>query len=134
MPFKPGKSPKDVTKRINKVLTTALAKDIQRGLLAMYSVLGGRADFYVPVDTGNTRNSRRFSIDQNVTGWRLTYGYYNDYVKYLYFSRDWKPKPPGTPGKRTGGYNPEAQPDWMGIAWREAGDIAVKAFAKEINK
>ena len=57
MPFKKGKSPADVAKRINKALTEDLPKDIERGLFDMYTTLSGHADFYTPLDTGALRNS-----------------------------------------------------------------------------
>lgn len=133
MPFKKGKSPADVAKRINKALTEDLPKDIESGLFAMYTILSGTADFYTPLDTGALRNSKSYRIRQNGDKWVMTYGYYTDYAAALHERTDWTPKPAGTPSKPNGGYNPDAEPNWMNIAWNEVGDDAVKNFARMIE-
>lgn len=133
MPFKAGKSPADVARKINKVLTEDLPKDVERGLFTMYTILAGEADFYVPVDTSTLVKSRSYRVRDNGSGWRLTYGYYTDYAAALHERTDWNPKPPNTPGKKGGGYNPNAVSNWMNVAWNEVGDEAVRAFANMIE-
>jgi hypothetical protein len=133
MPFKPGKTPADVARKINKALTEDLPADIERGLFTMYTTLAGTADFYVPVDTSALVQSRSYRLRHNGSGWTLTYGYYTDYAAALHERHDWQPKPPNTPGKEGGGYNPNAKPEWMNIAWNEVGDDAVKNFARMIE-
>ena len=78
MPFKAGKSPADVARKINKALTEDLPKDVERGLFTMYTILAGEADFYVPVDTSTLVKSRSYRVRDNGNGWRMTYGYYTD--------------------------------------------------------
>ena len=105
----------------------------------MYTILSGTADFYAPVDTRNLIQSRTYRIRKTVGAWRLTYGYYAtskkgyNYAAHLHETTGWEPKPPGTPGKPNGAYNPNAQPDWMNIAWNEAGDEALAAFGRMIE-
>lgn len=134
MPFKQGKTPGDVARKINKALTVDLPKDMERGLYTMYTHLAGTADFYVPVDTSDLVQSRSYRIRANESGgYTMTYGYYTDYAAALHERTDWQPKPPNTLGKKGGGYNPEAKPDWMNIAWSEAGHDAIKNFARMIE-
>lgn len=133
MPFKPGKSPSAVSSRLRFILESELPKDIERGLFTMYTTLSGAADFYVPVDTSTLVKSRTYRIRQEGGKWRMTYGYYTDYAAALHERTDWQPKPPGTPGKPNGGYNPNAKPGWMNIAWNEVGDEAVRNFARMIE-
>lgn len=133
MPFKAGKSPADVARKINKALTEDLPKDVERGLFTMYTILAGEADFYVPVDTSTLVKSRSYRVRDNGNGWRMTYGYYTDYAAALHERTDWSPKPPNTAGKKGGGYNPNAVNNWMNVAWNEVGDDAVRAFANMIE-
>lgn len=133
MPFKAGKSPSDVNDRISKILKDELPKNIEAGLYGMYTVLGGTADFYAPVDTTALIKSRDRKIEQTTGGWKLTYGYYTEYAAALHDPegelKGWKPKPPNTQGKKGGGYNPNAREGWMTIAWSESGEEAMKVFA-----
>jgi hypothetical protein len=133
MPFKPNKSPADVARRINKALTVDLPKDVERGLSVMYSILGSQADFYVPIDTAALIKSRSKRFRKSGDKYKLTYGYYSDYAAALHERTDWSPRPPNTAGKKGGGYNPNARPDWMTIAWNEVGDEAVKNFVRMIE-
>jgi len=75
--------------------------------------IGSRADNYVPVDTKALMNSRYVQVDPIPDGARVRVGYTQAYAAFLHNSLDWKPKPPGTPGKPTGGFNPEATPFWL---------------------
>ena len=150
MPFKKGKPPADVAKRINKALTEDLPKDIESGLFTMYTILSGTADFYTPLDTGALRNSKSYRIRQNGDKWVMTYGYYTDYAEALHSPKEggkmdgWKPVDPYErewrtvkasefKGSGTGGWNPSATQGWMDIAWNEVGDDAVKNFARMIE-
>jgi len=133
MPFKAGKSPADVARKINKALTEDLPKDVERGLFTMYTHLAGMADFYVPIDTGSLVDSRSYRMRKNTEGWRMTYGYYSDYAAALHERTDWNPKPPPKGEDGGGGYNPEARPNWMNIAWQEEGEQAVRLFANMIE-
>lgn len=99
----------------------------------MYATLSGTADYYVPVDTSDLVKSRTSRIRQEGTDWRMTYGYYTGYAQYLHESTNWQPKPPGSPGKPNGGYNPNAKPGWLNLAWDESGDEARRVFARIIE-
>ena len=134
MPFKVGKAPSDMTRKLDQILKQGLSKNVEAGLNAMYMVLSATADYYVPEDTTSLIMSRSFRIYPNGDGWRLTYGYYTDYAYYLHEYQNWQPKPPGTPGKPNGSYNPNAKPDWLNIAWRESGQDAVNAFGAIVGR
>lgn len=133
MPFKQSKSPSDVSKRIVQILTSDLSENIERGLYTMYTILSGTADYYVPVDTSSLVKSRTYRIRSESGQWRMTYGYYSEYAQYLHDSNKWSPKAPGTPGKPNGGYNPNAQSNWLNIAWSEVGQDAIKQFANMVK-
>ena len=133
MPFKAGHSPTDVSKRLQKILTTDLQKDTEAGLFAIYATLSATADYYVPVDTSDLVQSRTSRIRKQGSDWVMTYGYYSDYAAALHERTDWNPKPPNTPGKKGGGYNPNARPDWLNLAWQESGDEAMSIFARIIE-
>lgn len=150
MPFKAGKSPADVAKRINKALTQDLPKDIEKGLFTMYTHLASHADEYVPIDTGALIKSRSHRIRKNGEKWRLTYGYYTDYAQALHspkpggkmdgwkpmdpYEREWRTKSASEfTGSGSGGWNPSATQGWMNIAWNEVGDEAKKLFANMIE-
>lgn len=75
--------------------------------------IGSRADEYVPVDTKALMNSRYVTVDATPNNARVMVGYVQDYAAALHNSTDWQPRPPGTPGKKSGGYNPNAQPFWL---------------------
>ena len=133
MPFKAGKSPADVALKVNKALTEDLPRDVERGLFTMYTILAGTADFYVPVDTSTLVKSRSYRIRKTRNNWRLTYGYYTDYAAALHNKNNWLPRPPNEGGKKGGGYNPNAQFDWMNIAWNEVGDEAMIAMGQMVE-
>jgi len=99
----------------------------------MYATLSGTADYYVPVDTAALVKSRTSRIRRDGNEFKLTYGYYTNYAAYLHDNYDWKPKPPNTDGKKGGGYNPNARPDWLNIAWNEAGDDAMRVFKRIVE-
>jgi len=133
MPFKQGKTPAAVAKRVDIALTQALPKDLEAALYAMYTILGGTADYYVPVDTTMLVQSRTYRIRKMGQSWILTYGYYTDYAAALHENNNWLPAAPGIADKKGGGYNPNAQYDWMNLAWREAGDEALAVAARMIE-
>jgi hypothetical protein len=133
MPFKPGKSPTDVSKKIQRILTTELDANIEKGLFTIYTMLSGTADFYVPVDTSTLVQSRDYRIREESNRWQMTYGYYTKYAQYLHDSNNWSPKQPGTPGKPNGGYNPNARSDWLNVAWAEVGQDAIRQFANMVE-
>ncbi len=76
-------------------------------------IIGARSDYYVPIDTKALINSRYVRAENTATGARVRIGYTQEYAQYLYSNTNWQPKPPGTPGKPTGGYNPNAEPFWL---------------------
>lgn len=117
MPFKSGKSPTDVKENVVKALVKIATKKTQEGLTALAYAIGGNADFYVPVDTNNLMNSREINVVKTASGYRAVIGYYSEYATYLHGNEAltpvWNPRPVPSPGKKTGGYNASATPQWI---------------------
>ena len=122
MPFKAGKSPQDAADNVQAKILEIKTKKLEAALTTLAYAIGGNADFYVPVETNALMNSRHVSSAvEHKGGLRviLSYGVMNkvDYAAYLHgtagYSPLWKPKPVGTPGKKTGGYNADAKPGWI---------------------
>jgi hypothetical protein len=117
MPFKSGKSPKNVAEKINKKLDHIANEQLEESLTAVIYAIGGRADFYVPVETNALMNSRETPVVKHKDGYRATLGYYQEYALALHGSATytplWKPRPVGATGKPKGGYNPSATPRWI---------------------
>jgi hypothetical protein len=137
MPFKKGKAPADAAKNVNDKLESITSKSLERALTIVAFQIGGNADFYVPVDTNNLMNSRAIRVIPNKDGFRAILSYGGPKVSYPLFlhgtatySPLWKPKLPGTPGKKTGGYNSSALPGWIfrGVADTDINGIFAKAM------
>ena len=134
MPFKKGKSPKDLANKINAKVNEVSGEKVEKALTTVAFAIGGAADFYVPVDTNALMNSRATSVIASGNGYQAKITYGTDYAAALHgtanYSPLWKPKPAGTPGKKTGGYNPDAKPGWIfrGVADTDVDGIFKKAM------
>jgi len=135
MPFKPGKSPTDVAKAVDAKLFEITAQQLPIALETVAYAVGARADFYVPIDTSALINSRSIRVEAHEGGFRATIGYYQEYAKYLHgingVTPIWTPKPSGTPGKKTGGYNANAEPNWI---TKGAAEIDMKGMLAQAMK
>ena len=103
MPFKSGKSPEDAANAVDKKLLEITSKRLPEALATVAYAVGGRADFYVPIDTSALINSREIHIETFEGGYRATIGYYQDYAAALHGTDGkmptWTPAPSGTPTK-----------------------------------
>ena len=138
MPFSPGKSPQDVAKKVNGKINHIINDQLEGALTAVVYAIGGRADFYVPLDTNALITSRAVHISPYNKGYRATLSYGGPKAPYALalhgtstYSPLWKPKPPGTPGKPSGGYNPSATPGWI---FRGVSEIDVNGMLAEAMK
>ena len=123
MPFKAGKSPQDAANNVQAKIKQVTDEKLEAALTTVAYAIGANADFYVPVDTNALMNSRNIKIEyKQGGGYRavISYGVYGGKATYAAalhgtasYSPLWKPKPPGTPGKKTGGYNADARPGWI---------------------
>lgn len=117
MPFKAGKSPQDAANNVVDKIAEIKDKKLEAALTTVAYAIGANADFYVPVETNNLMNSREVKIIPMNGSFRATIGYYQEYAAALHgtasYSPLWKPKPVGSPGKKTGGYNADAKPGWI---------------------
>jgi hypothetical protein len=138
MPFKSGKSPQDAAENVNKKIDHIVNDQLEGALTAVVYAVGGRADFYVPLDTNALITSRAVHVAPHKNGYRATLSYGGPKASYALalhgtatYSPLWKPKPPGTPGKPRGGYNPSAKPGWI---FRGVSEIDVKGMFAEAMK
>ena len=135
MPFPKGKSPQDIAKKVNAKIDHIINDQLEGSLTAVIYAIGGNADFYLPVDTNALMNSRETNVVPYKSGYRATLGYYQKYALALHgsatYSPLWKPKPPGTLGKKTGGYNPIATPRWI---FRGVAETDIKGIFAEAMK
>jgi len=113
MPFKAGKAPTDVNKRVKAELTQRTGTKLERALSSAMVALGNASDQYVPIDTYDLIQSRLINIIPTSNGFKATLGYYEDYAKYLYSDTSWLPRTAGSPGKRGSGVNSKAKPFWI---------------------
>lgn len=138
MPFK--KNFDSVNANIKKAFGEKLNRDIEAGLYSLGLGLGAESDHYVPVETADLVNSRTQRVEDSGNMVTLTLGYYQTYAAALHSPKKgskldgWKPKPVPSPGKLTGGYNPNARQGWLNVAWRDNGDKLLKDFAEDIKK
>lgn len=102
----------NVKKNVDR-FTQERQKLAQQAATKIGFVIGSRADSYVPIDQKTLINSRYVRAEPTATGARVRIGYTQSYAAYLYRNTNWTPKPPGTPGKPNGGYNPDAEPFWL---------------------
>jgi hypothetical protein len=138
MPFKSGKSPKDVAKKVNDKIDHIVNVQLEGALTTVAYAVGGNADFYVPVDTNALMTSRAVHITPHSKGYRATLSYGGPKAPYALalhgtstYSPLWKPKPRGAPGKPTGGYNPSAKPGWI---FRGVDDTDIEGMFAEAMK
>lgn len=137
MPFKPGKSPADAAKNVKEKLYDITDNKLEAALSIVAYAIGGNADFYVPVDTNALMNSRAVRVIPYRGSFRAILSYGGPKASYAFYlhgsmtqSPLWKPKPAGTPGKKTGGYNPIATPQWIprGVADTDVEGIFKRAM------
>ena len=113
MPFKAGKSPSHASKNVKAELTQRTGTKLERALSSAMVALGNASDQYVPIDTYDLIQSRLINIIPVANGLKATLGYYEDYAKYLYSDKSWRPRAAGSPGKRGSGVNSKARPRWI---------------------
>ena len=131
MPFKQGKSPKDIAKKVNAKIDHIINVQLEGALTTVIYAIGGNADFYVPVDTNALMNSRETHVTPYKNGYRGTLSYGGpkaSYALYLHgsatytplwkpvdpFEREWRQESYKTfVGNGKGGWNPNATPRWI---------------------
>lgn len=89
-------------------LFTKVGQITEKAMTEILAVIDSQAAQYVPIDTAALINSRFRRVESTPTGYIGTIGYTQNYAAALHERTDWKPKPPGTPGKKGGGFNPDA--------------------------
>lgn len=140
MPSRRRKSSKSVTQQVsdvNKRYRQEVGKITtkqEQVVTAILIVIQSRAQFYTPQDTNALINSQYRQIiskDERMTVGRV--GYTQNYALALHERLGWKPRPPGTPGKRGGGYNPNARPKFLQLGYVESKDD-IQRIIRELNK
>lgn len=151
MPFKAGKSIRDVNKKVDTLASKTIPRRIRKELYILARSLGNFADFYVPVDTKNLVNSRSQSVSFRGATFTATVGYYTAYALPLHSPKPggkmdgWKPQTPEDREYKTrsaknfvgggiGGFNINAKQGWLNIAWEWKGEELLEDFANGIIK
>lgn len=89
-------------------------------------VVQSRAQYYTPLDTNALINSQYREIKKDGNKWVVRIGYTQNYAAPLHSPETkmvgWKPRPPDSPGKRGGGYNPNAREGFLTLGLNESED------------
>lgn len=113
MPFKAGKSPEDLAKRVNEDIRYQL-KLSAKALVDTAWHLKQVSDNYAPMDTGDLIQSGEVTTPvKSGSVVTVNLGYYKSYVNRLYDFSNWSPRQPGDPGKRGAFVNPNAKSKWV---------------------
>jgi hypothetical protein len=100
MPIKKASNPQRLFTKVGQITEKAMTE--------ILAVIDAQSAQYVPIDTAALINSRFRRVETTATGIVGTVGYTQAYAAALHERTDWKPKPPNTPGKKGGGFNPDA--------------------------
>ena len=135
MPFKPGKSPNDLNKRIRAELFD-ISEKTESAVLNTGRAIAEAADNYVPIDTYELIQSRRVFVNSTPNGYRCTIRYGDDgalkYAAVLHEWDGWNPRQAGDPSKRGSGLNLQATAHWLIRGYNETNVNAV--FESEMRK
>ena len=114
MPFKSGKSPKDMIKNVGESLHKISGKMSEDTIESLAYQIGDQADYFVPIDTYDLLQSRKIVTIETTDGWTAVIGYYEPYAQYLYDEdKTWQPRQAGANGKRGSGLNLNAESMWI---------------------
>lgn len=89
-------------------LHTRVGQITEKAMTEILGVIDSQTVQYVPIDTGALINNRFRRVEATATGLIGTIGFIQEYAAPLHERTNWKPKPPGSPGKKGGGFNPDA--------------------------
>lgn len=129
----PTRGVKKLQSNIKRKFKDVTGRKVEIGLTKWGFLIGGRADQYTPIDTSALINSRQVNVRKTAEGWRMSVSYNQNYAAFLHENHNWKPKPPGTPGKPTGGYNPNATSKYLEKGAEEVYTMGLRLFDKEIS-
>ena len=100
MPIKKAPNPQRLHARVEQITEKVMTE--------ILGVIDSQTVQYVPIDTADLINNRFRRVESTPTGLIGTIGFGQKYAAALHERTDWKPKPPNTPGKKGGGFNPDA--------------------------
>jgi hypothetical protein len=83
MPFKPGKSPKDLSNNYKKKVTGIVKDKAEAVMTKVITYAAGASKEIAPIEFGNLINSQFRRIEQTSTGYRGTLGYTVGYAAAL---------------------------------------------------
>jgi len=141
----------ELKRNIDTVVRNTIPQNAERAMYVTLTLIENRSLEYVPLDTADLLNSRFKTIEQEgaVTVGRI--GFMAKYALPLHSPKPggkmdgWKPQTPEDRAMRmsaanyptsgmSGGYNPNAQQNWLNIgleeAWPEAQRAVKEAFAQ----
>ena len=128
---------RDINKRYRE--TVGQISDNQEKVVTAILILAQtRASYYTPQDTNALINSQYRRIIQNDDGKIVgRVGYTQNYALALHGDENktplWNPRPPNTPGKKGGGYNPNASPRFLERGFNDE-ESNIKRVIVEQNK
>lgn len=108
MPFKPGKSPKDLVKKYKEKVGDLTTKQAEAVMTKIIVYAAGASKEIAPIEFNNLINSQFRTVEKTPNGYRGTVGYTVGYAAALE-----NPKP----GGRLDGWKPLAPEHKFGNAW-----------------
>lgn len=118
MPFKPGKSPKDLSNKYKKKVNGIVKEKAEAVMTKVITYAAGASKEIAPIEFGNLINSQFRRVEQISSGYRGTLGYTVSYAAALE-----NPKA----GGRLDGWKPVAPEHKFGNAWNP---IASQGFLR----
>lgn len=118
MPFKAGKSPKDVSRKYKAVVNDMAGRKVKTALTKVVVYAAGASKEIAPVEFGSLVNSQFREVNKTDFGWRGTVGYTQSYAAALESPR---------PGGRLDGWKPKPPEEKFGPAWNP---IATQGFLR----
>lgn len=107
---------KNINNRVRETFAEINAKQ-EKVVTSILILAQTKATFYTPQDTNNLINSQYRQVRREGNSTRGRVGYTQDYALALHGDQTksplWKPRPADSPGKKGGGYNPNAKPRYL---------------------
>lgn len=120
----------NVRRGLSRFFNSEVDRRVERAMTEILIIGMAKAAVYTPIDKGLLINSSFREV--RVVGGKTigVAGYTQNYAQALHDREDWQPKQPGTPGKRRGGYNPNAGPKFLERGFEETQSLQNATFRR----
>lgn len=108
-----------VRRGLNRFANVTVMRKAYRAMTEVLIIGMAKAAVYTPIDKSLLINSSFRDVRQVGSKTFGKAGYTQGYAAAIHDREGWRPKRPGTPGKRTGGYNPSAKPKFLEAGFEE---------------